>query len=428
MTFSVSILATGSELLDGRVVDTNSNFVARELSESGLKLKRVLLVDDDMSELMNGLQQLSAVSDIIITSGGLGPTDDDLTRDMFAKFFGVGLAEHPDARKHLEDFYSKRSRKLDATNLKQALLPVGSTMIPNERGTAPGFMMTTKEGVTVCSLSGVPREFKGMYANSVAPLVRERSAGLPRLKRVTFKTFGFPESLVGKLVSELNLPSEIVVSYRAAFPEVHVVLKASENFLGLDQEAERIRGALGRSYIFSQDPSQSFVEHVQGLLIEQRATVATAESCTGGMLGEFLTRTPGSSAVYRGGVVAYHNDIKERALGVSREVLNTYGAVSAQTVEAMASGVRTLYGATFGLSVSGVAGPEGGSDEKPVGTFYVGFSSPQGVISLRCLYPSERGNVRTYATYVALDCVRRTLEGFPLPDTLPVVSRDVPTA
>jgi nicotinamide-nucleotide amidase len=428
MTFSVSILATGSELLDGRVVDTNSNFVARELSELGLKLKRVLLVDDDMPELLSGLHQLSAVSDIVITSGGLGPTDDDLTRDMFARFFGVGVAEHPDARKHLEEFYGKRGRKVDATNLKQALLPIGSTMIPNAIGTAPGFMMTTKEGVTVCSLSGVPREFKSMYAASVAPLVRERSVGLPKLKRVTFKTFGLPESLVGKIVSGLKLPPEIVVSYRAAFPEVHVVLKAPESFVALGDNAERVRAAIESGFIFSQDREQLFVERVQSLLIEHGATVATAESCTGGMLGEFLTRTPGSSAVYRGGVVAYHNDIKERALGVTREVLDTYGAVSAQTVEAMATAVRNLYGATFGLAVSGVAGPDGGSEEKPVGTFYVGFASPDGVTSLPCLYPSERGNVRTYAAYVALDCVRRTLEGSPLPDTLPVLSRDVPTA
>lgn len=428
MTFSVSILATGSELLDGRVVDTNSNFVARELSELGLKLKRVLIVDDDMPELLNGLQQLSAVSNIIITSGGLGPTDDDLTRDMFARFFGVGVAEHPDARKHLEEFYGKRGRKVDATNLRQAFLPVGSKMIPNDIGTAPGFMMTTKEGVIVCSLSGVPREFKSMYAASVAPLVRERSAGLPKLKRVTFKTFGLPESLVGRIVSELKLPSEIVVSYRAAFPEVHVVLKAPESFPALGEHAERVSAAIEGSFIFSQDREELFVERVQSLLIERGATVATAESCTGGMLGEFLTRTPGSSAVYRGGVVAYHNEIKERALGVTREMLDTYGAVSAQTVEAMATAVRNLYGATFGLSVSGVAGPEGGSEEKPVGTFYVGFASPEGVTSLRCLYPSQRGNVRTYAAYVALDCVRRTLEGSPLPDTLPVLSRDAPRA
>jgi nicotinamide-nucleotide amidase len=424
MSISVSILATGSELLDGRVVDTNSNFVARELSDLGLKLKRVLLVDDDMGELVSGLRELSAVSDIVITSGGLGPTDDDLTRDLLAQFFQVGLAEYPEARKHLEDFYRKRGRTLDATNLKQALLPLGSQMIPNEFGTAPGFMMSTKEGVTVCSLSGVPREFKSMYAASVAPLIRERSAGLPKLTRITFKTFGFPESFVGKLVSGLKLPPEIVVSYRAAFPEVHVVLKASESFPALREYAEKVRSIIEPSFIFSEEPTQSCVERVQNLLIEHGATVATAESCTGGMLGELLTRTAGSSSVYRGGVVAYHNDIKEQMLNVPREILDTHGAVSAQTVEAMATSARTLYGATFGVSVSGVAGPAGGSDDKPVGTFFVGFASPQGVSSLRCLYPSERGNVRTYAAFVALDCLRRTLQGIPFPVTFPVLSRD----
>jgi len=424
MSVSISILATGSELLDGRVVDTNSNFVARELSDLGIKLKRVLLVDDDMQELVTGLEQLKSVSDVVITSGGLGPTDDDLTRYLIAKFFGVGLAENPDARKHLEEFYQKRGRALDATNLKQALLPIGSTMIPNEFGTAPGFMMQTKEGVTVCSLSGVPREFKSMYANSVAPIIKERSRGAPRLLRVTFKTFGLPESFVGRLVASLKLPSEIVVSYRAAFPEVHVVLKALESFSALDHYAAKVRDVLGVECIYSQDPLVSFVESVQELLIARSATVATAESCTGGMLGEMLTRTPGSSGVYRGGIVAYHNDLKEGLLGVSRDILETFGAVSAQTVESMARAVSARCKASFGLSVSGVAGPDGGSEDKPVGTFFIGIASPNGVTSMRCLYPSERGNVRTYAAYVALDCLRRSLQGIALPNSLPILSRE----
>jgi len=296
-------------------------------------------------------------------------------------------------------------------------------MIPNQLGTAPGFMMTNQRGVTVCSLSGVPREFKSMFMASVAPLIRERRSNLPKIRKTTLKTFGYPESLVGKIVSSLNIPPEIIVSYRAAFPEVHVVLKAHEGNMALAEISEKVRTALGEEMIFSQDPEQGFIERVHELLSAQGATVATAESCTGGMLGEFLTRTPGSSEVYRGGIVAYHNEIKEQALHVSGEVLRVHGAVSVQTVESMAQSIRDQFGATYGVSVSGIAGPDGGSEDKPVGTFFVGFATPTTVTSLKCLYVSERHNIRTYASYVALDCLRRTLHGIPLPPTLPITSR-----
>lgn len=421
MSFSVSILATGSELLDGRVVDTNSNFVARELSELGLKLRRVLIVDDDKAELVSGLQELARVSEVIITSGGLGPTADDLTRDIVAEFFSVGLAEDPRGRQHLEDFYKKRGRVLDPANLKQAQLPVGSSIIHNEIGTAPGFSMSKNSGPLVCSLSGVPREFKKMFTETVLPMIKARAGAVTPMKRVSFKTFGLPESLVGKLVEGCNLPQDIVVSYRAAFPEVHLVLKASASF-DLTEATAKVERALGPGVIYSRDPAESFVERLQSLLLYHKATIATAESCTGGLIAEMLTRTPGSSEVVMGGVVSYDNSVKEKLLKVPHEVLVTHGAVSAETVRVMASEVRRTMGTTFGVAVSGVAGPGGGSEEKPVGTFYVGICGPQGSLERRCLYVSERHNVRVYAAYVALDLVRRQLEQLELPATYPILA------
>lgn len=419
MSFSVSILATGSELLDGRVLDTNSNFVARELAELGLKLRRVLLVDDDREELVAGLRSLGSVSQLIITSGGLGPTTDDLTREIVSSFFGVGLTEAPEARRHLEEFYSKRGRALDPSNLSQALLPVGSTMIHNELGSAPGFVISKDGGPIVCALSGVPREFKKMFFDTVLPIIKQRAGSLTPLQRVSFKTFGLPESIVGKIVSGCALPPEVVVSYRAAFPEVHVVLKASAAF-DLSESAAKVEAALGREQIFTRDQSESFVEALQRALIERHVTVATAESCTGGLIAEMLTRTPGSSEVLVGGVVSYNNSIKERVLHVPAETLRTRGAVSDETVRVMAREVRAMMGTTYGIAVSGIAGPGGGTDEKPVGTFFVGVCGPTGSVERRCLYVSERHNIRAYAAYVALDILRRQLLGVELPEGYPM--------
>jgi nicotinamide-nucleotide amidase len=424
MTFSVSILATGSELLDGRVVDTNSNFVARELSSIGLKLKRVLLVDDDMEELLEGLRTLSTVSQVVITSGGLGPTSDDLTRDLVAQFFGVGVTEYPAARKHLEEYYVKRGRPLDDSNLKQALLPEGSTMIPNELGTAPGFVMTGRGNgphpVTVCSLSGVPREFYKMFYDTVFPLIKKNAGATTPILRRAFRTFGVPESVAGKLVQASGLPKEVTVSYRAAFPEVHVVLKAPEG-VDLDAPANKVRAALNRGVIYTEDSEQTLVQKVQALLIAQSATVATAESCTGGMVATQLTETPGSSEVFKGSVVAYDNAVKISALHVPTQILEAHGAVSAETVRVMAAQVRKAMNTTYGIATSGVAGPGGGSAEKPVGMFYIGVSGPERSFELQCTFGSERRSVRTYATYVALDLLRRTLEGLEIPDTYPVL-------
>jgi len=417
MTFSVSILATGSELLDGRVVDTNSNFVAKQLSELGLKVRRVLTVDDDLRELVGGLRELTSMSDIVITSGGLGPTSDDLTRDAVSTFAGVGLAEREEALKHVEAFFAKRGRQLDETNRRQAVMPIGSTMIFNERGSAPGFITTDSAGKVVCSLSGVPREFQQMFLHSVLPLITARCGGVPVVHRAMFRLLGVPESSLAKTIEGLNFPQDVVVSYRAGFPEVHIVLKTTGS--DLKRHADTLRAAL-TPHIYSEEFDLGFLETLQRILEEKGLTIATAESCTGGMVAEFLTRTAGSSRVFRGSIVAYHNDIKESALGVPHEVLTQHGAVSQETVRAMAAGVRERLTSDIGVSISGVAGPDGGSEAKPVGTFFVGVSSPRGSHEVRCLYANERQTVRTYAAYVALDVVRRHVLGIPIPPTYPV--------
>ncbi len=423
MTFSVSVLTTGSEILDGRVLDTNSNFVARELAEHGLTLNRVLAVDDALDDLVKGLEYLHGYSQLVVTSGGLGPTADDLTRDMVAAYNGVGLEEFQEAREHLEQFYAKRKRTLDPTNLKQALLPVGSQMIPNPNGTAPGFISSNGAGKIVCSLSGVPKEFQTMFTETVLPLILAECGGAKRIDRRAFKLFGLPESVVGKRVVDLELPSSISVSYRAAFPEVHLVLKSAAAGASLDDAANRVSTSTMKDYIFSHSAEQRFASALQDLLKEQRATVAVAESCTGGILGELLSSQAGASSFFMGGVLAYSNQVKESQLGVPADLIAKVGAVSREVAAAMAEGVRARLGTTYGLATTGIAGPDGGTSEKPVGTFFVALASSTQTVVRHCLFVSDRANIRRYAAYTAGELLRRILKDIPIDETFPVVVR-----
>lgn len=420
MSCYVSVLATGSELLDGRVLDTNSNFVARELAELGLTLRRVLVVDDNLGEIVTGLQALSAVSDIVITSGGLGPTTDDLTRVAVAAFAGVSVVESTEARAQVEGFFKKRGREADGINLRQALLPEGAAIIINELGSAPGFMLQRPNEGVVSALSGVPAEFKQMFRSSVWPLIKARCGSVPTIQRACFKVFGLPESTIGQRIEALRLPIDVAVSYRAAFPEVQVVLKSQRPDLALF--SEQVRRAITPACIFSEQMGESFLESLQHLLEKNGVTISTAESCTGGMLAELLTRTPGASKVYRGSIVAYNEDIKQEMLGVPAEVLQEHGAVSAETVRIMAQSVRERFKTEIGVAVSGVAGPTGGCEAMPVGTFFVGLSTHQGSTEVRCLYVNEREKVRVYASHVALDLIRRHLRGDAAPGTYPIKS------
>ena len=417
MSLTVSILATGSEILDGRVVDTNSNFVAQILSERGIPLKRILTVDDNLPELLAGLEILHEVSDVIITIGGLGPTADDLTRDMSAAYAGVQLVEYPEARQHLIDFYAVRKRTLDPSNLRQAMLPQGSEMIPNPCGTAPGFIVTRKgaeKGTKiVCSLSGVPREFKAMFNDTVLPLLLARSSGSKEVIRAGFRLFGLPESVVGKEVVALGFPESIGVSYRASFPEVHLVVKGVEPS-EVAACADKIRNSPSLSpFIFTEDVNQSMSAIVSSLVRERKGSIAAAESCTAGMFSAALAALPGSSDILKGGVVAYSNEVKVNQLGVPAELIAQDGAVSASVAKAMAGGCRERLGATFGIGITGIAGPGGGSPEKPVGTFYVAVATEDSVQVKGCLFVNERSYVQRYAVHAALELLRRTLVGNP---------------
>lgn len=420
-TTTVSVLVTGSEVLDGRVLDTNSHYVGEQLSRLGLRLGNVLSCDDDLSEMARCLSFLTEQNRIVITSGGLGPTADDLTRKAVADFCGVPLEHDTEAVKHLEEFFARRNRILEESNLQQALLPRGSTIIANPVGTAPGFIARARNGALIMSLSGVPHEFTRMFDDTVLPKILSELADAQIQKVAGMKIFGLPESVVGKLIKKLDLPREISVSYRAFFPEVHIALKGFVDDIRLLEMRNRVHDALGHDFVFTHDLEGSFEASVLRALISKHKTIATAESCTGGIISAMLTNQPGSSSVFLGGVCSYSNDAKEIVLGVRSETLSTFGAVSSEVAEEMAGGVRKKLAASVGLSVTGIAGPDGGSTEKPVGTFFIGVSLEERTFSQRYFYVGSRSTIRRFAAYAALDVVRRSLDGFQIPASLPHV-------
>lgn len=424
MTRQIGILVSGSEILDGRVLDTNSHLITERLTDLGYKIRHSVSCGDTFEDLENSLNFLLTRVDGVVLSGGMGPTGDDLTRDFLAQRAGVVLVQNMQALEELRALYERRKRVFDPTNSKQTFFPEGAEIIRNPVGTAPGFMIQLQSGnhvVPVFALPGVPVELERMLIDGVIPLL-SKCFGPPLgiAQRRAMKIFGLPESVIGERVASSNPPSDLIVSYRATFPEVHVVLKSPS----LDYPRERLNEAfeaakarIGTEFIFAEDLRISFEQSVHTLLTDGRKTVAVAESCTGGLLGSLLTNLPGSSAYFKGGILSYSNEVKETLLHVAKAALEQHGAVSYQVACAMASGARDAVRADYAISITGIAGPDGGTEEKPVGTFFVGIADARCTTSYHCFLSGSRSRVRRYAAFTALDILRRKLLGLPIPFT-----------
>jgi nicotinamide-nucleotide amidase len=404
---NIAVLAIGSEILDGRVLDTNTNFIAQELTKLGLSLKISLICDDDELQIVDSLKYLSSQASFIIVSGGLGPTTDDLTRESIAKFTGKPLEERPESVQRLISLYEKRKRTFDPSNLKQAIFPNGSHIIANDVGTAEGFHII-HNNLEIFSVPGVPKELKPMWYNYVLPKLTSKIK-FDQIYRESFRIFGLPESVVGQTINSLGLPNSITVSYRAHFPEIHVVIKGTNQDEVLNC-AKKSKDAIQNEYIFIENQELSLPETVCELLASANVSVSVAESCTGGLLGSYLTNTAGASRYFSGGYITYANDRKIQDLNVPKPILAAYGAVSEDTAKAMADGCRQKTGTDFGLSITGIAGPDGGSEDKPVGTFYVGLSSASGTFANKYFFLSDRKAVRVMAAYRALETLRRVIK------------------
>jgi nicotinamide-nucleotide amidase len=409
-----AILSTGDELTTGRIVDSNASWIADKLFEIGVDVVCVLTVGDWPERLAWAWRQALAQADVVISTGGIGPTADDLTSETVASVLGVPLVEDSASAERIRRFFAASGRPMPENNLKQALLPAGAVVVPNALGTAPGYRVAHGDR-TVFVLPGVPREMKPMVEETVLPWLRAQRGGDVYLAR-TFQTFGVTESGLDELVAGVVDPAEGRVSFRASFPEVSVRIVAHGEpevaAARLAAVGDRLRAAIG-PYCYGEG-AVTMEATVGALLRERGLTVATAESCTGGLVAHRLTNVPGSSAYVRGGVIAYANDAKRSLLGVSQATLESHGAVSEETAAEMAAGARRALGCDLAISMTGVAGPDGGTPEKPVGTVCLGLASADDTVAARYQLWGTRDWVKLLASQVALEWIRRHLLGLPV--------------
>jgi len=435
------ILTIGDELCRGEIVDTNSSHLAARLWDLAITTRWMTSCNDDEADIAVALTQAVARADLVVCSGGLGPTEDDLTVDVVARLAGVSPEIDGPSRARMEARFAQVSLpasgatsgaasgsgstsgavpgaapvSLTAIHLRQVRVPAGARVYPNPAGLAPGFEIPL-QGVPVVCLPGFPREIHAILEASLERRfaeLREAAGEVERIARRIYRVFGRGESQISQACRGLVDPTPgASIHYQVKFPETLVKLvvrdrdgeAADRKLAELDGELrDRLRG-----YLYG-DGDETLVDRTVRRLIEAKKTVATAESCTGGMIGELLTRRPGSSQAFLGGAITYSNAEKTRQLGVRAETLATHGAVSEATVREMAQGARERFGADFAVSASGVAGPDGGSPDKPVGTVWLALATPAGVTTKQLGWPGARDQIRMLASWWALKLIDEAL-------------------
>lgn len=421
MIEKVALISTGDELTTGRTVDTNANFLADRLFSAGFDVVAILVVGDDRERIAWAWREAMDQAEVVISTGGLGPTADDLTTETIAQVTGRSLILDEAVAESIRQRFAAMGREMPLNNLKQARFPEGAVILSNPLGTAPGFRLEVQSRIGrrwLFALPGVPREMKPMFTDQVLPwLVEHRGGNVVYLSRV-FQTFGISESALDELVDGV-VPSERGrLSFRAAFPQISVRLTVhgppDQAERELAEWGDRLRQRLG---VYCYAEGDVSMEEVVGQELRRRGwRLAVAESCTGGLVGHRITNVPGSSHYFLGGVVAYSNEAKEQFLGVPRETLERYGAVSVETAQEMAAGVCQRFGADLGLGITGIAGPEGGSPDKPVGTVCFGLATATERFARRYQLWGTREWIKLLASQIALDWIRRQALGAGLPE------------
>jgi nicotinamide-nucleotide amidase len=406
------IITIGDEILYGQILDTNTQWISFELDKLGIKTIRKSSVGDSAEEITTILNESKSRADVVFITGGLGPTKDDLTKKVLADFFHCSLEMNEDALKDVTEFFLKRGRELSDINRDQALLPTKAKFIPNKQGTAP-CMWFDEFGVIWISMPGVPFEMKAIMENEVIPKLVSHFK-TPIIYHKVIKTIGIGESYLSDLIQdwELSLPKHIKLAYLPSLGIVKLRLTAFGDDLEiLKSSVEDQISTLStqiNSYIFGFEKDE-IADVVGQLLIKNKSTISVAESCTGGHLSHQFTQIPGCSAYFTGGVISYSNEIKKEILHVSDSILNIEGAVSESCVSEMAKSVREKFKTTYGIATSGIAGPDGGSIEKPVGTVWIALASEGEIITRKLQLGGNRLQNIHMTSLNSLNLIRRYL-------------------
>jgi nicotinamide-nucleotide amidase len=403
------IITIGDELLIGQVIDTNSAWIGENLNMIGIKVHQITSISDNREHILKTLEEAEARADIILITGGLGPTKDDITKTTLCEYFDTRLVFNQDAYKNIEGIFLQRGYTVTELNRLQAEVPANCTVIMNLNGTAPGMWFERNNKIFV-SMPGVPFEMKTMMSEQILPKLSAK-LNLGFIIHKTILTQGVGESFLAKTIEdwEDSLPKSIKLAYLPQPGMVRLRLTAIGNnkadILNLIEEQDQKLRQLIPDYIFGYD-NETMESVVGNLLKKHKMTVSTAESCTGGRIAHLITSVPGSSEYFIGSVVAYSNRIKEAELGVKAESLEKYGAVSEVVVREMAEGIRKKFKTNFSIATSGIAGPDGGSDEKPVGTTWIAVATPEKTITQKFLFGEHRGRNIHKAALAALNMLR----------------------
>lgn len=408
------IITIGDEILIGQIVDTNSAWIANKLNLIGIEIVRITSISDNKNEIYKALDNAKQIADLVLITGGLGPTEDDITKKTLAEYFNTKLVQNKEVLNHIEQFVIKRNAFMNERNIRQADVPESCKVIKNILGTAPGMWFEADNRIFI-SMPGVPFEMKEMMTNSIIPELTNNRSDIHIIHKVVL-TQGLPESKLAEFLEEWesNLPEMISLAYLPSPGLIKLRLTAKGNDKILLEKL--IKEQLEKLEILISDlicgyDAEKLEELVGKLLKENKKTLSVAESCTGGNIAHLITSVPGSSEYFTGGIVAYSNNIKEKFLSVSASNIINYGAVSKEVVEEMAIGIRKLYNTDFAIATSGIAGPAGGTEEKPVGTTWIAVSDKNNVISRKYIFGDQRGRNIESASLTALNMLQKLILG-----------------
>lgn len=407
------IISIGDELLIGQVVNTNASWMCEKLNEVAVDVRYITTISDNEEDMRDFLELAYERSDYVILTGGLGPTKDDKTKDVLVNFFNTSLELNEVVLKDIKAYLAKRKVELNELNRQQALTPKGCEIIRNPEGTAPGLVFK-KNDKTVIALPGVPYEMKHMIENHIIPDLKKKQKQ-SNIVHKTVLTQGLAEAVLAEKLEEWEseLPEDIKLAYLPSSASVRLRLSARGDNRGevlkkIQKEIEKLKKIIP-DYIYGYD-NDTLEEIVIELLTKQNMTLCTAESCTGGYISHLITSIPGSSKCYKGSLVAYSNEIKENQLGVPGDIIKEHGAVSPQVAKAMAESALKLFNTDYAISVTGIAGPSGGTKDKPVGLVYIGIANKDGAISKKYLFGDRRERNITRSAVTSLNMLRKEIK------------------